>query len=40
VAIEHVPKIVEMRRYLVMEESNFLPEVPSVLNKIDRHDNP
>ncbi len=40
VAIEHVPKIVEMRRHLVMEESEFPPETISVLNNIERNGNP
>ncbi|HCI80822.1 MAG TPA: hypothetical protein DHW02_14150, partial [Ktedonobacter sp.] len=40
VAIEHVPKIVDMRRYLVMEESEFPQETVSVLNNIERNGNP
>jgi Fe-S oxidoreductase len=40
VAIEHVPKIVDMRRYLVMEESDFPHEVTSVFNNIERNGNP
>jgi Fe-S oxidoreductase len=40
VAIEHVPKIVDMRRYLVMEESNFPREVTSVFDNIERNGNP
>ncbi len=40
VAIEHVPKIVDMRRHLVMEESEFPPESVSVLNNIERNGNP
>jgi Fe-S oxidoreductase len=40
VAIEHVPKIVDMRRYLVMEESDFPSEVTSVFNNIERNGNP
>jgi Fe-S oxidoreductase len=40
VAIEHVPKIVDMRRYLVMEESSFPPEVTPVFNNIERNGNP
>ncbi len=40
VAIEHVPKIVDMRRHLVMEESAFPPEVTSLFNNIERNGNP
>lgn len=40
VSIEHVPKIVDMRRHLVMEESEFPPETVSVLNNIERNGNP
>jgi len=40
VAIEHVPKIVDMRRYLVMEESAFPTEVTSLFNNIERNANP
>ncbi len=40
VAIEHVPKIVDMRRHLVMEESDFPPEVTSLFNNIERNANP
>jgi Fe-S oxidoreductase len=40
VAIEHVPKIVDMRRHLVMEESDFPQEVTSVFNNIERNFNP
>jgi Fe-S oxidoreductase len=40
VAIEHVPKIVDMRRSLVMEESDFPQETTSVLNNIERNGNP
>jgi Fe-S oxidoreductase len=40
VAIEHVPKIVDMRRHLVMEESAFPTEVTSVFNNIERNFNP
>ncbi len=40
VAIEHVPKIVDMRRYLVMEETNFPREVTSVFDNIERNGNP
>jgi Fe-S oxidoreductase len=40
VSIEHVPKIVDMRRHLVMEESDFPPEVTSLFNNIERNGNP
>ncbi len=40
VAIEHIPKIVDMRRYLVMEESDFPAEVTSLFNNIERNGNP
>jgi Fe-S oxidoreductase len=40
VSIEHVPKIVDMRRYLVMEESDFPTEVTSLFNNIERNANP
>ncbi len=40
VAIEHVPKIVDMRRHLVMEESAFPTEVTSLFNNIERNANP
>lgn len=40
VSIEHVPKIVDMRRHLVMEESDFPQEVTSLLNNIERNGNP
>ncbi|HZR38533.1 MAG TPA: 4Fe-4S dicluster domain-containing protein [Ktedonobacteraceae bacterium] len=40
VAIEHVPKIVDMRRHLVMEESDFPAEVTSLFNNIERNGNP
>ena len=40
VAIEHVPKIVDMRRHLVMEESEFPVEVTSLFNNIERNANP
>ena len=40
VAIEHVPKIVDMRRSLVMEESDFPAEVTSLFNNIERNGNP
>jgi Fe-S oxidoreductase len=40
VSIEHVPKIVDMRRSLVMEESEFPVEVTSLFNNIERNGNP
>ncbi len=40
VSIEHVPKIVDMRRHLVMEESEFPTEVTSLFNNIERNGNP
>ncbi len=40
VSIEHVPKIVDMRRHLVMEESDFPQEVTSLFNNIERNGNP
>lgn len=40
VSIEHVPKIVDMRRHLVMEESDFPTEVTSLFNNIERNGNP
>src|SRR5579859_5543826 len=40
VAIEHVPKIVDMRRHLVMEESDFPTETVSVLENIESNGNP
>ncbi|HLG62636.1 MAG TPA: (Fe-S)-binding protein [Ktedonosporobacter sp.] len=40
VSIEHVPKIVDMRRHLVMEESEFPQEVTSLFNNIERNGNP
>ncbi|HZU69257.1 MAG TPA: (Fe-S)-binding protein [Ktedonobacteraceae bacterium] len=40
VSIEHVPKIVDMRRHLVMEESEFPTEVTPLFNNIERNANP
>ncbi len=40
VSIEHVPTIIDMRRHLVMEESEFPPEVTPVFNNIERNANP
>ncbi|MBA2287605.1 MAG: (Fe-S)-binding protein, partial [Ktedonobacteraceae bacterium] len=36
----HVPKIVDMRRHLVMEESDFPEEVTSLFNNVERNGNP
>jgi Fe-S oxidoreductase len=40
VSIEHVPTIIDMRRHLVMEESDFPAEVTSLFNNIERNFNP
>lgn len=40
VTIEHVDKIVGLRRNLVLEESRFPPEVTAVFNNLERHGNP
>jgi Fe-S oxidoreductase len=40
VSIEHVPQIVDMRRHLVMEESDFPTEVTPLFNNIERNFNP
>jgi Fe-S oxidoreductase len=40
VNIEHVTKIDDMRRYLVMEESSFPTEVTSLFNNLERNQNP
>jgi len=40
VFIEHVPKIIDMRRYLVMEESDFPKEVTPLFNNLERNGNP
>jgi Fe-S oxidoreductase len=40
VSIEHVPTIIDMRRHLVMEESDFPAEVTSLFNNIERNSNP
>lgn len=40
VFIEHVPKIIDMRRYLVMEESDFPKEVQPLFNNLERNGNP
>ncbi len=40
VAIEHVPKIVDMRRNLVLEETRFPTELTKVFNSLERNSNP
>ncbi len=40
VAIEHVDKIVDLRRYLVMEAGEFPPEAQNALRNIERAGNP
>ena len=40
VLIEHVPKIVDMRRSLVLEESKFPKEAQGALRSIETHGNP
>jgi len=40
VSIEHVPTIIDMRRHLVIEESDFPAEVTSLFNNIERNFNP
>jgi len=40
VSIEHVQKIDDMRRYLVMEESKFPPEVTPLFTNLERNQNP
>src|SRR5258706_2913253 len=40
VSIEHAPKILDMRRHLVMEESDFPIEVTPLFNNIERNANP
>jgi Fe-S oxidoreductase len=40
VSIEHVQKIEDMRRYLVMEESSFPQEVVPLFNNLERNQNP
>lgn len=40
VGIEHVPKIVDMRRSLVLEASRFPPELAPAFNSLERHGNP
>lgn len=40
VGVEHVQKIVDMRRHLVLMESNFPPEVKPVFRGMERNSNP
>ncbi len=40
VAIEHVDKIDDMRRYLVLMESNFPTEVQTVFRNMENNSNP
>jgi Fe-S oxidoreductase len=40
VSIEHVQKIDDMRRYLVLEESEFPQEVTPLFNNLERNQNP
>lgn len=40
VFIEHVPKVVDLRRYLVMMESSFPPEVAGVFKNMEVNSNP
>jgi Fe-S oxidoreductase len=40
VFIEHVPKIMDMRRYLVMQESDFPKMLTPVFNNLERNGNP
>ena len=40
VRVEHTPKIVDMRRFLVLMESNFPPEVQLVLKNLQNNSNP
>ena len=40
VFIEHVPKIMDMRRYLVLEESNFPQETQPLFTNLERNGNP
>jgi Fe-S oxidoreductase len=40
VSIEHVQKIEDMRRHLVMEESSFPQEVVPLFNNLERNQNP
>lgn len=40
ILIEHVDKIIELRRYLVLSESKFPPEVKSVFKNMETNGNP
>src|SRR2546425_9725758 len=40
VSIEHIDKIVDMRRYLVMERGEFPPEAQTALRNLERAGNP
>lgn len=40
VAISHIPKIVDMRRYLVLEESRFPTEVTTTFRNLETNGNP
>ncbi len=40
VLIEHVPLIVELRRNLVLEQSEFPPELVTMFESLERHGNP
>jgi Fe-S oxidoreductase/nitrate reductase gamma subunit len=40
VYVEHIPKIVEMRRHLVLEESNFPTEVTATFKNLETNGNP
>src|SRR5438067_11352557 len=40
VFIEHVPKITDMRRYLVMHDSRFPPELARVFRNLETKGNP
>src|SRR5205085_1855168 len=40
VFIEHVPKITDMRRYLVMQESRFPPELARLFRNLETKGNP
>ncbi len=40
VSVEHIQKIIDMRRYLVLNESRFPKELNSVFNNVERNGNP
>ncbi|MEC8875413.1 MAG: (Fe-S)-binding protein [Candidatus Thermoplasmatota archaeon] len=40
VHIEHVPKLTDTRRHLVMEASDFPEELQNLVNNLERHSNP